>query len=304
VPSVGVVPSVGAVVGTYMNADVIGECLDSLARQTVPPASVVVVDAGSDDETRAIARARGAVVVEAENRGLGHLYNVGAHACRTDLVLLSNPDVSYEERCVEVLRSALAARPDAFAADPAQLDWRGESQVHGAATITPGPLLRSPLPGLRLAADTRTAGITEVPFANAGAMLVRRERLLQLGGFDETFFLDYEDLDLCWRAWMRGWSSVHVPDAVLRHDVGGGGSARVRRRRLVGAHHNLVRFALKCLPGPAAVRVVAGELLRAPRHPHIVAPALGRVVCELPAIFRERRAIRPRRDVYARLVGS
>ena len=51
-------------------------------------------------------------------------------------------------------------------------------------------------------------------------MLVRRERLLELGGFDETFFMDFEDLDLCWRAWLRGWASVYVPDAVVRHRVG------------------------------------------------------------------------------------
>ena len=52
-------------------------------------------------------------------------------------------------------------------------------------------------------------------------MLVRRERLLELGGFDETFFMEFEDLDLCWRAWLRGHGSVYVPDAWLRHRVGG-----------------------------------------------------------------------------------
>ena len=40
--------------------------------------------------------------------------------------------------------------------------------------------------------------------AHGAAMLVRRELLLELGGFDETFFMEWEDLDLCWRAWLRG----------------------------------------------------------------------------------------------------
>ena len=38
-------------------------------------------------------------------------------------------------------------------------------------------------------------------------MLVRRSMFLELGGFDETFFMEWEDLDLCWRAWLRGWST-------------------------------------------------------------------------------------------------
>ena len=56
--------------------------------------------------------------------------------------------------------------------------------------------------------------------ANGACMLVRASMLLELGGFDETFFMDFEDIDLCWRAWLRGWESVYVPDAWVRHRVG------------------------------------------------------------------------------------
>jgi len=71
-----------------------------------------------------------------------------------------------------------------------------------------------------------------------------------------------EDLDLCWRAWLRGWPSVYVPAARLRHRVGAVTTERMRARRSASSHHNLLRFALKCLPPTAAARVVVGELLR------------------------------------------
>jgi GT2 family glycosyltransferase len=105
--------------------------------------------------------------------------------------------------------------------------------------------------------------------------------------------MEWEDLDLCWRAWLRGHGSVYVPEAWLRHRVGAATSPGDLTRRLSSSHHNLMRFALKCLPAGAAARVLAGELLRLPAHPRLIAPAAVRVVRELPEILRLRRAIGP-----------
>jgi GT2 family glycosyltransferase len=254
------------------------------------------VDAGSTDESVAVAAAAGATVVRAPNRGLGFLYNRGAEAARAEYVLLVNNDVALEPGCIELLAAALDADSSRFAADPVQVDWDDATVIHSRATIRRGPLLHQLVPGFVL--DQRAPADRVVPtvFTNAGAMLVRREQLLALGGFDETFFLEFEDLDLGWRAWLRGWASVHVPDAVVRHRVGAATAAAgagMQRRRLVSSHHNLVRFALKCLPARDAARVVLAELIRLGVHLSLVAPALARVARELPAIVAERRAAAP-----------
>jgi GT2 family glycosyltransferase len=135
-------------------------------------------------------------------------------------------------------------------------------------------------------------------------MLVRRWMARKLGGFDETFFMDYEDLDLCWRAWLRGWGSVYVPSAWLRHRVGAVTTAAVLPQRISSSHHNLMRFALKCLPSGEAALVLTAELLRVVRHRGIVARALGAVARELPEIFRLRRAVRPRRALLAWMLAG
>ena len=133
-------------------------------------------------------------------------------------------------------------------------------------------------------------------------MLARRSLLLELGGFDEAFFMDFEDLDLGWRAWLRGWESVFVPGAVARHKVGAATSAsHASRARLASAHTNLLRFALKCLPASTAARVLLGELLRLPAHPRPVATALARTARRLPEILRERRRLQPTAELLARL---
>jgi N-acetylglucosaminyl-diphospho-decaprenol L-rhamnosyltransferase len=299
------VTEVTVIVGNFQGADHLPACLESLAAQTRPPAEVIVVDAGSTDESRTIAIALGAHLLERPNNGLGWLYNEGARAAQTDYVLLANPDVAFDARCLELLTDALDSDGTIFAADPRQLDWNGEKTIHARTTLRRGPLLRTAIPGLQVDPVALPHDGPPVPtaWANAGGMLVRRERLLELGGFDETFFLDYEDIDLGWRAWLRGWGSVYVPEAAFRHKVGGSTSEKTAPRRLTSSHHNLTRFALKCFPPGAAAKVVVAELIRALRAPRAVGPALGRVLIELPAILRERRRLQPSRELFEHLTS-
>mgnify|MGYP001606185629 CR=1 FL=1 len=104
--------------------------------------------------------------------------------------------------------------------------------IAGATTLGRGRLFHEYLPGLHLDAVVAAGPVVPPVSAHGAAMLVRRSMFLELGGFDETFFMEYEDLDLCWRAWLRGWSSVYVPEATLRHRVGTVTTAAVSGRRL------------------------------------------------------------------------
>jgi len=284
---------IAVVVGSHRGEQVLPDCLESLAAQTRAPTEVIVVDAASNDRSLEVAESMGARVLAAPNRGLGFLYNLGARATECDYVLCSNNDVAYEPECLELLAAALDEDERRFAADPTQLDWDDGRVIHARTTLTRGRLWREYLPGLHLDDVQPADAVVPTVSAHGAAMLVRRRQLLGLGGFDETFFLEWEDLDLCWRAWLRGWPSVYVPEARLRHRVGAT-TQHVRGRRSVSSHHNLVRFALKCLPAPAAARVVTGELLRLPRHPRAIAPALGHVLTELVEIRRLRRDLGPR----------
>jgi N-acetylglucosaminyl-diphospho-decaprenol L-rhamnosyltransferase len=288
-------PEVSVVVANYAGDEVLGPCLESVACQTLPPLEVLVVDAGAGERTDAIAEDWGARVHRRPNRGVGYLYNEGSRAAVGELVLLANNDVVLDRHCLELLVRELERDPAGFAADPKQLGLDG-GLVHGLATLRRGPFLRQPLPGFRLDLRAPADQVAPTVSANGAAMLVRRDRLLALGGFDETMFMDFEDIDLCWRAWHRGWTSVHVPEATLRHRVGVATAVSgLLRDRVRSSHHNLVRFALKCFPASDAARVVLGEVARLPRHPGSIAPALARIGLELPEILRERRSIRPSR---------
>jgi len=287
------VTDVSAVIGNYQGERLLPTVLQSLAAQTRAPIEVFVVDGASTDESGAVAEHHGAHFITQPNHGLGFLYNRGAEAATAPFVLFLNNDVLLEPDCVDRLAAALEDDRSRFAADAQHVDWDGAVTIHAHTTLKRGRLLREFLPGLHLDSVALATDIVPTVCANGAAMLVRRREHLDLGGFDETFFMEWEDLDLCWRAWLRGWPSVYVPAARVRHRVGASTSAGVRLRRSASSHHNLVRFALKCLPPRAAARVVAGEFLRLPRHPRAIARGLTAVAWELPEIMRLRSRLSP-----------
>ena len=288
---------VSVVIGNHQGERWLPHCLESLRAQTLEPTEVVVVDGGSTDGSRDVAERYGARFIQLPNRGLGYLYNAGVEATTAPYILLSNNDVAYEAPCLELLAAALDDDEDRFAADALQFDWERQRVVKARTTISRGPLLREYVPGLHLEHAVPADTIVPTVAAHGAAMVVRRSMFLELGGFDETFFLDGEDLDLGWRAWLRGWSSVYVPQARLRHRVGGAMSRGMRNPRLVSGHHNMLRFALKCLPAEAVARVFVGELVRLPRHPRVIPPALVQVGRELPEILRLRRRLGPNAEL-------
>lgn len=292
-------PELTLVIGNYEGERFLEGCVASARSQTLPPAEIIIVDADSTDGSRDLADRLGARVLRVENRGLAFLYDRGVEAAETEYVLLANTDVVFDPRCFELLAAALDDDPSAFAADPRQLDWGGQEAVHAHTTLRRGGLFRELFPGFRLDHVVRVDGRRPTVSAHGASMLIRRSMFEALGGSDEAFFLDFEDLDLCWRAWLRGWGSVYEPAAFLRHHVAGVTSASAAPRREASAHHNLLRFALKCLPPRAAASVVAGEVLRLPAHPRAIARALSGVARELPEIRRLRAQLRPSATLLA-----
>ncbi len=234
---------IAAVVGNHQGEHVLRDCLESLTNQTRPVSSLLVVDGASTDRSPELAEELGARVLRAPNRGLGFLYNLGARAAECDYVLLSNNDVAYEPDCLAHLADALDADEQRFAADPTQLDWSNGRVIHARTSLARGRLWREYLPGLHLDDAEHADSIVPTVSAHGAAMLVRRDRMLELGGFDETFFMEWEDLDLCWRAW-AAW-------VVQRLRAAGAASAPRRRGHERGDARATQRLVA---PQPAPLR--------------------------------------------------
>ncbi|MGB2953040.1 MAG: glycosyltransferase family 2 protein [Gaiellaceae bacterium] len=142
-------------------------------------------------------------------------------------------------------------------------------------------------------------------FAWSGAsVLLSREYLEDVGGFDARFFVYYEDFDLSWRGRALGWRYLYAPDAVVRHvhaATSGEGSELFqhyveRNRLLVHAKNAPARYAARVLG--SSLRETGGYIVNpAPIVVRRRLRSLAGFAAQLPHALRERRRLRRRRRV-------
>jgi GT2 family glycosyltransferase len=213
----------------YRSYDDLARCLESVARQTMRPEAVHVLDGDADpDRQRAVAeRFPWATFESAPNRGYAGganrvLARLGGCSPATRFFLLLNPDVELDPEFAERLIGAVVDRPDVALATGKLL--RPDRQTIDSAGID---LPRHRRPRDR-GSEQRDEGQLDQPGdvfgASGAAMLLRRDALadLALAGeiFDEDFFVYHEDTDLCWRARRLGWRVHYEPGALALHARG------------------------------------------------------------------------------------
>lgn len=248
-------PAVSAVVVTYQSRPFIEPCLTSIAKHAGLPIEVVVVDNGSTDGTlehiRA-ARAESRVMALESNRGFAAAANLGAAAAQGDYLLFLNPDAELRAGAVPALVAHLQTYPAVAAAGP-RLSYPNGARQEAAFTYPslvmtwleffphPGRLLRTRVNGRLSSPDGQPIPIDHPLGA---CMLVRRSAWIDVGPFDEGFFLYCEEVDWCMRAKRRGWEIHHVPAAEVMH-YGGASAATAPAESLAHLYQSRMRLHRK-----------------------------------------------------------
>ena len=221
---------VSAVVVSYNAAPWIERSLDSL-RGT--GAEVIVVDNGSTDGTLEIVREKfpEARLIEQENRGFGAGNNAGMRAASGRYFMLLNPDAWLTDGALEKLIAFADEHPEAAVVGPRLLNPDGSLQRSVRGYPTPWRIateyffLRKLAPRSRAFNSLFGAGfdhesVREVDYLFGACLLVRRDAVDSVGGFDEDFFLMSEETDWCYRFRQAGWSVFFYPGAEAYHVVG------------------------------------------------------------------------------------
>jgi N-acetylglucosaminyl-diphospho-decaprenol L-rhamnosyltransferase len=211
----------------------------------------VVVDNASTDGSAAAVNGFAAhvrLVRNAENVGFARGINRGAAQTSAPLLLVINPDCRLQAGALAAMTRELEARPRCAIAGPRVLDPDGA--VQGSARGDPDMLtglfgrtsrLRRLLPWLsvsrRNVADELAAmgQSMSVDWVSGACMLIRRQAFDEAGGFDERYFLYWEDADLCRRLRALGHEIRYVPAASAVHVVGT--SSRTARAASIRAFH-------------------------------------------------------------------
>ena len=253
-------PAFSAVLVNYNSGGELRRALESIDRESAGPWEGVVVDNASTDgsERTAVAFESTQLLRNRENVGFGRGVNQGVAACTADRILIMNPDCRLATGALPPLMAVLDADPRCAIAAPRILDPDGSPQ--GNARGDPDMLtglfgrtstLRRSLSRLDVARrNVITADApTEVDWVSGACMLVRRDALASVGGFDERYFMYWEDADLCRRLRDRGYTILYVPGSSAVHQVGQ--SSRTARASSIRAFHDsaYLYYATHVAPG-------------------------------------------------------
>lgn len=223
--------------------------LDSLRRATRRPVTVVIADNGEEHETvERLAATYGARVVgDGINRGYGGGANLGAQGMGEDWLVVANPDIVWEPGSLDLLVEAGLAHPRAGCVGPRLLNSDGTVYPSGRAlpSVVGGAghaVLGRIWPGNPFTAAYHgdpEDGVREVGWLSGACLVLPAAAWRTLGGFDDGYFMFFEDVDLGARVGKAGWLNLQVSDAVVIHEQGA--SWKARPERMIRAHHASAR---------------------------------------------------------------
>ena len=264
--------SLGLVVVTYRSSDVLTGFLDSLTQSSLLPDDVVVVD---NSPTKVSLPKKGSlqavsVVHRPDNPGYGTAANVGVAALRDscDWVVVCNPDILVDKDTLQLLLGEAESRDSAGSLGPAIRNDDGSLYPSARALPSLGIGIGHGLLGVvwpgnpwtrAYRGDYESSSTRETGWLSGSFLLLRREAWEAVGGFDEKYFMFFEDVDLGWRLQQHGYRNLYVPSATAIHE--GGHSTKSNYTLMLTAHHeSAVRFIAKRYPGPlfAPVRAIIG----------------------------------------------
>jgi GT2 family glycosyltransferase len=282
-------------------------CLGSLRAQTCRDFEILVVDNASTDGSpdlveRDYPEAR--LIRLERNLGFAGACNVGLRAAQGEVLILLNDDTEAAPSWLSEVLAAFERHPEAGSVASKMLLFDRRGVLHAAGDV----FHRDGTPGNRGVWQADLGQYLEGPVfsANGGSAAYRRAMLDDVGLLDEDFFFSCEDVDLGWRAQLRGWPAIYAPQAVVYHKLsatGGGVTASFYNGR------NFLYLLAKDLPGPLWRRYwprilgaqwrITWEALRAWRGREARARLRGQLagLLGLPRMLSKRRAIQAGRRV-------
>ena len=212
--------TVEAVVLAYRSKDYIAPCLDSLLAQDWPGLKVTVLDNASGDGTADFVRKHYPtfeVIESKQNLGFAAGHNLLFERSKADYLVLLNHDAVARRNFVSELVYAARKHPEGAT-------FGGKMLMRRCPTILNSTGIVITESGFAADRDigrpdrSPSFAIERVFGTCGGALMLRNKVVREIGGFDASFFMYFEDVDWCWRARLAGHEVYYVPSATAVHD--------------------------------------------------------------------------------------
>ena len=235
-----------SVVSHAQNA-LVNQLLEDLAARCAPGLKVIITENVPDGEPLRLSQVSHEVEIirNSEPKGFGANHNAAFARCRSELFCVVNPDIRLPADPFGALSSTLRARR-AGVAGPLVRSEQGSVEDSARRYPTFASLARKAISKGTKPDYTIDQGAIEVDWVAGMFMLFTSESYRALGGFDERYFLYYEDVDICRRLRSRGYKVVYEPAVSVIHEA-----RRASRRdpRLMRIHAaSALRYLLSRYP--------------------------------------------------------
>ena len=236
--------------------DYLVDCIESILKNCrLLQYEIIVIDNASTDGTVDLIKNKypGLIlIINDTNKGFAYANNQGIRQARGRYLLFLNPDTIIKPDAVEKMLTFLEQNKDVGAIGPRLLnkDLTIQHSVRTFPTFR-GALYRHTI--LRYFGlfknhhekwrmkDFKSDRLTDVDQLMGAAILAEKDLVLKMGGFDERFFMYYEEADFCYRIKKAGYRIVYFPDASIIH-LGGKSARQIPFRKKIMAIRSLLRF--------------------------------------------------------------
>ena len=207
-------PKVSIIIVNYNGKELLQKCLDSLLKVNYDNFEIILVDNNSTDGTVEFITKNypSLIIIKLDsNKGFAEPNNIAAKLAKGEYLLFLNNDTivtpNFISEMVKVMETdkkiaicqSLLLKPDG------SVDSSGDFIDHLGVVYN---------------SKTEIDEIREVSSARGASMLVRSDIFEKLDGFDQKFFVTFEDVDLCWRSWILGYRVLIIPTSIVYHEGG------------------------------------------------------------------------------------
>lgn len=296
------VPSVSVIIVNYNGGEHLRNCVEHLCAQTMSDFEVILVDNGSHDGSLAYVPEdpRFQILDLGSNTGFAFANNRAIEIARSQWIALLNSDAFPAPDWLERLLHKANTCPEFSFFGSHQYMFEPPEHLKGKGNILDGTgdmLARNGRAWRRdhmIPADLSVCRSDEVFGACAAAALYDREAFNEVGGFEESYFCYFEDVDLSFKLRLAGYRCLHVADAVVHH-VGSATTGATSDFQIYHGYRNLIWAFWKNMPIDLLVKNLPGLLflllctLIFMERRVVLLRAYRDAVFGLPKVLRERR---------------
>ncbi len=222
------------IVTSYRKPELLELCLNSIFANLKNDLDyeVIVADSETREETRDLMREKFPEITfisNEKNVGFGVLANQGMRKARGSYYFIINHDIIIKDDAIQSLLSYLRNERNVGLVGPKLVNFDGSIQpsafrfyklrtiVFRRTFLQKFAFAKRHLDWFLMKDEIAKKKILEVDWVMGSAMMVSREAVEKVGGFDEHFFLYFEDVDWCWRFWQAGYKVIYNQNVTVAH---------------------------------------------------------------------------------------